>query len=113
MGLIPAAGMLLLIWPLPRAVPAATTSCSISKWGKMVLSSPFWQEPALGLPGGDMPPSTLAALGSLYPMVESDPSGLEPVTELDLGLNIFNSQLQRWGSLVPIHQLMGMLVYGQ
>lgn len=39
-----------------------------------------------------MPPSTLVAGGSLYPPAEFDPSGPEPVTEVDLGLKTPNSQ---------------------
>lgn len=65
------------------------------------------------MPGRDVPPSALAAGGSLYPPAEFDPLGLEPITEVDLGLQITKSQPQRWGSPVPNHQLMGMGVCGQ
>lgn len=35
-----------------------------------------------------MPSSTLGAAGSIYPLAESDPQGLESTTEVDLGLEI-------------------------
>lgn len=59
-----------------------------------------------------MPASALPAGGSPYPPAEFDPLGLEPITEVDLGLKIPNSQPQGWGSPVPNRKHMGMWVCG-
>lgn len=39
-----------------------------------------------------MPPSALAAGRSFYPLTEFDPSGFEPIMEVNLGLEISNIQ---------------------
>lgn len=95
-GLGPAAGMAVLIWPFPSTVPAAVTSCTSSQQSKMMFPSLF----QLKLPEEDVPISALAAGGSTYSAAEFDSSGPESITEVNLGIKCPDSQPKGRSSLL-------------